>query len=152
MHFTFSTAFILALSGQAVLSTPVIHKTTTIGSTFPVHDLSSGGAHPNVTLARGGLHAETTASDSFASLLLCSTQNCISCVQIDLSTIPHNECFVSGLSNIASAAVSQADDSGLSFGTFIGQAGCVEFVQIPVINTCYNNNNSSIKFTDFALA
>ncbi|KAI0816982.1 hypothetical protein BC628DRAFT_1413903 [Trametes gibbosa] len=136
--------------GQAALCNPLSLKLTSIGATFPVHDISVGGAHPNTTLSTGRVHADITPSDFPASFLFCTTPNCISCFAVDMSTIPHNECLLAGLA-YESVAISQPSNTGLDFGCFIGPSGCASFLQIPAVNTCYNIN-SPAPFTDFSLA
>ncbi|KAH9851847.1 hypothetical protein C2E23DRAFT_209365 [Lenzites betulinus] len=152
MRTTFTTAFILAFFGQAALCTPLAGlKPTTIGATFPVQDLSSGGARPNTTLSHGGrIHADITPADFPAAFLMCTTPNCISCFAQDLSTIPHNECLVNSF-DMLSIAISQPSNVGLDFGCFVGSTGCGILDQIAAVNTCYNIN-SSVPFTNFALA
>ncbi|OJT08610.1 hypothetical protein TRAPUB_537 [Trametes pubescens] len=148
----FTTAiitFALALLAHAVHASPAVPVKTNIGAKFPVHDLSAGGARPNTTLSTSGLHAAVVPADFPANLLLCNTVSCISCIQLDMSTLPHNECLNSGIEAL-SVAISQPSNSGLDFGVFVAPDGCASFTQIPAVNTCYNVNGETV--SGFALA
>ncbi|KAI8996337.1 hypothetical protein BD414DRAFT_477607 [Trametes punicea] len=148
MRSTFA-AVALALLGQAVYASPLTAETTDVAAAFPVVDLSSVQAHPNITLSQGGIHIDAAQQEFPATLLFCPTVSCISCFGIDLSSVPTNECLASGV-NFASVSINQPSNEGLPFGVFVGPPGCESFVQLPAVNTCYNVNPAP--FTDYAVA
>ncbi|KAI9063874.1 hypothetical protein FKP32DRAFT_1571143 [Trametes sanguinea] len=148
MRFTLF-AVAAAVFGQTVLASPLTPETTDIAAKFPVVELSSAQAHPNITLSQGGIHIDAAQAEFPATLLLCTTTSCISCFGFDLSAVPTNECIASGI-NYQSIAISQPSNEGLPFGVFGSPPGCTSFVQIPAVNTCYNV--SPAPFADYAIA
>ncbi|KAH9888992.1 hypothetical protein C8Q73DRAFT_655076 [Cubamyces lactineus] len=148
MRSTF-VAIALALFSQAAFASPLSTETTDIASKFPVVDLGSIQAHPNVTLSQAGIHVDAAQQEFPATLLLCPTTSCISCFGFDLSTLPTNECLAAGF-NFESIAINQPSNEGLPFGVFVGPPGCLSFAQIPSVNTCYNANNGP--FVDYAIS
>ncbi|KAI0351931.1 hypothetical protein OH77DRAFT_844212 [Trametes cingulata] len=148
MLFSFAIAAI-AFFGQAVYASPLSAETTSVAASFPVLDITSAKAHPNITLGHGGIHADAAQAEFPATLLLCPTASCISCFGFDLSVVPTNECLAAGLSYV-SVAINQPSNEGLPFGVFIGPPGCASFLQIPAVNTCYNINGAT--FSDYAVA
>ncbi|KAI0372685.1 hypothetical protein BV20DRAFT_39257 [Pilatotrama ljubarskyi] len=148
MLFTFAIAA-LALLGQAVDASVLATEATNVAASFPVVDITSAKAHPNITLGHGGIHADAAQAEFPATLLLCPTTSCISCFGFDLSATPTNLCLAAGFS-YSSVAINQPSNEGLPFGVFIGPPGCASFLQIPAVNTCYNINGGT--FSDYAVA
>lgn len=142
-------AFALALLAHTVHASPAVTVKTDIASKFPVHDLRSAVAHPNATLSTAGLHPAVAQAEFPAFLLMCPTVSCISCIQLDMSTIPHNECLGSGVEAM-SVAINQPSNEGLPFGVFVAPDGCTSITQIPAVNTCYNVNGGTV--SEFAFA
>ncbi|KAI0657962.1 hypothetical protein C8Q70DRAFT_251629 [Cubamyces menziesii] len=136
------TVFTLALFGQAAVAAstpnPLLGELTNAGAKFPVADVKDATVVEGKTLSTHGVLHTNTAQDFFpATLLLCPTDNCISCFPLDLSTFPVSTCLAE-LFTFQSVAINQPSDEGLPFGVFVGGGGCTEFTQIPVVNTCYN--------------
>ena len=149
MPFAFAFAAIaLALFGQTAFAAPPSTEATDIASKFPVFDFGSIQAHPNVTLAPGGIHVDAAQQTFPATLLLCPTTSCISCFGFDLSAIPANNCLTAGF-NFASFSINQPSNEGLPFGVFVGPPGCTSFFQIPEVNECFNVVNGT--FADYSL-
>ncbi|CDO75987.1 hypothetical protein BN946_scf184548.g4 [Trametes cinnabarina] len=146
-----STFFALAaaLLCQTALATPLTSKATDSGAEFPVVDISGVQARPLVPLSQGGIHVDTTQAEFPATLLLCSTPSCISCIGIDLSSLPMNECLTPDIT-FQTAVIRQPSAQGLPFTVFVGPPGCASFVPLSTVNTCYNLNSTA--FSDFALA
>ncbi|KAI0657963.1 hypothetical protein C8Q70DRAFT_918529 [Cubamyces menziesii] len=148
MPFAFAlTAIALALFSQTAFAAPPSTEATDIASKFPVFDFGSIQAHPNVTLAQGGIHVDAAQQEFPATLLLCPTASCISCFRFDLSATTTNECFAAGF-DFASFSIDQPSNEGLSFGVFVGPPGCLSFFQIPEVNACFNVVNGT--FADYS--
>ncbi|KAI0644244.1 hypothetical protein C8Q79DRAFT_136165 [Trametes meyenii] len=157
MRFGF-TAFILGLlsSGSYATPPPIHAEPVHFGGKFPVYDLGAHDieVHPNATVPLPGtskVHALDVPGEFPATLLLCPTVDCISCFGIDMSIVPHNECFTNGIT-FQSITINQPSNAGLPFGVFAGPSGCFSFAQIPSVNTCFNVNASGSPFTDYSLA
>ncbi|RPD64089.1 hypothetical protein L226DRAFT_533400 [Lentinus tigrinus ALCF2SS1-7] len=158
MYFAIAAVALVALSqlAQATPLSPVAVSVKPAGEAvnfaakFPVHDLGSIAAQPNVTLASSsGVHTDVADATFPATLLLCPSVSCLSCFSFDLSTIPQNECLIDTSSTFSSVAISQPSNEGLPFEVLVGPTGCLSFAQIPAVNECFNVNNGP--FTDFAI-
>lgn len=157
MYFVIAAVVLAGLS-QVAQATPLstvatrvepVRQAVTTAAKFPVHDLGSVAAHPNVTLPSGAVHSDV-AGGAGAILLLCPSVNCLSCFSFDLGTLTlTNECLIDQSSTFASAAISQPSNAGLPFEVLIGPAGCLSFAQIPAVNECFNVNPAP--FADFAI-
>ncbi|KAI0351932.1 hypothetical protein OH77DRAFT_1429258 [Trametes cingulata] len=150
----FSTLTVLALaffgqSAYAVSSSLTNSPPTDIGAALPVVNIHSLTPKANATLSAAGhskIHADLfgeAPTDFPATLLLCPTDLCISCFAIDLSTLPVSMCLAESF-NIKSVAISQPSDAGLSFGVFVGEPGCENFIQIPSVNGCFGDFGATI--------
>ncbi|KAI0666823.1 hypothetical protein C8Q78DRAFT_1057180 [Trametes maxima] len=145
-----TSVFAFAFLGQSASATPfsriVPGEPTDIAASFPIVNIHSAVSKPNVTLpygaSRSRLHADVAIPPGTfpATLLACSTENCISCIPFDMSTFPHNTCLAESF-NISSVAINQPSDQGLPFGVFVG-SGCTNFIQIPGVNQCFTTENA----------
>ncbi|KAI0684479.1 hypothetical protein C8T65DRAFT_821218 [Cerioporus squamosus] len=148
MLFTLSTIALALL--PAVQATPVAMGTTlhpivqdvSAAAGVPIVglDLGSVAAHGNVTVSKGGAHADSADAIYPAAIFFCTSYNCASCAGYDLSVQPHEVCLTPGF-NFVSMFISQPSNEGLPFAIYTGPSGCGAFAQVPVVNTCYNANN-----------
>ncbi|TFK88019.1 hypothetical protein K466DRAFT_521547, partial [Polyporus arcularius HHB13444] len=142
--FVFALAFLGAVHANPLATsktlTPLVHDVNA-GHGFPVVDLDLGSvaAHGNVTVGKGGVHADSADSTYPAYIYICPVYNCASCYVYDLSEIPHEECLAFTF-DFHSIAISQPSSEGLPFAVYSGPAGCGAFAQVPLVNTCYNTN------------
>ncbi|KAI0629113.1 hypothetical protein C8Q77DRAFT_306023 [Trametes polyzona] len=160
MQFTLPTLAALAVLAQTAFASPVTTGLTDVGKTLPVVDITKAIVQTNKTRSGGRknrIHADfgglPPPPGTFpATLLLCPTANCVSCIPLDMSTLPHNVCMAQSF-NITSIAVDQPSDAGFPFGIFFGPAGCLDFSQLPAVNQCFNlaSGNGTAPTTDIAL-
>ncbi|KAI0372655.1 hypothetical protein BV20DRAFT_1111856 [Pilatotrama ljubarskyi] len=149
----FSTLTFLALAffsqyAYAVSSSLTNSPPTDIAAALPVVDIHALTPKANATLSAAGpsrIHADVfgeSPTDFPATLMLCTTDLCISCFPLDMSTLPVGMCLSDSF-NIKSVAIVQPSDAGLSFGVFVGAPGCLRFIQIPMVNTCFSTDNGT---------
>ena len=143
----FSLATLALVFAAAVGAVPVTDTLTpTVDSVSvdaaSVLDLSFGSVSKdgNVTIHKGGLHADAASATYPATLFLCRTSSCGSCTGYDLSIQRHNTCLTGGFT-FYSTYISQPSNSGLPFAVYTGPSGCSSFAQVPVVNTCYRTSN-----------
>ena len=126
----------------------------TTAASFPIHELAAAGApttHTALTspaVAFPGLHSDAAQQTFPATLLLCPSANCASCFGFDLSTLPVNVCLTT--SAFSSVAISQPSNVGIGFVVGVGQGDCANFVDISLVNTCFDITQDA-QFTQFAL-
>ncbi|KAI0645955.1 hypothetical protein C8Q79DRAFT_1119561 [Trametes meyenii] len=93
---------------------------------------------------------DTTNATFPATLLLCSTANCIQndCAHFDLIHLVNLDgVCVTGNFHIVAAQIVQPSNSGLPFEVAVGTAGCENRVLVPV-NDCVNLPSNEV-FTTF---
>ncbi|KAI0372686.1 hypothetical protein BV20DRAFT_38990 [Pilatotrama ljubarskyi] len=142
---TFVALAFFAQSAYAVLSSLTNSPPTDFGAALPIADIHALTPKANATLSSAGhskIHADLfgeSPTDFPATLLVCPTDECISCFPLDMSTFPVSTCLAESF-NIKSVAISQPSDAGLSFGVFVGAPGCSGFIQIPTVNECFSTD------------
>ncbi|OJT02917.1 hypothetical protein TRAPUB_6587 [Trametes pubescens] len=153
----FTLAAISQTAYAAIKSAITSAPPTDIGKSLPVVSIHSVTPVANKTLSSGrssrihaALFGQAPPAGTFpATLLMCTTSDCISCFPADLSTFPTNMCLAESFS-MQSVAISQPSDEGLPDALFIGQPGCTAFQQIPAVNQCFNLD-PTVQNTDVAL-
>lgn len=140
---------VAAIFSATAIASPAA-RSATVTPNFPVSEktisLSDTTAHPGISKAAEKFSLEDRsrleARQEFpADLLLCTTANCASCFEVDLSTFPFDVCETSSISFV-SVAISQPSNAGLPFAVLVGPPGCASFAQIPAVNTCFNINQA----------
>ncbi|RPD58804.1 hypothetical protein L226DRAFT_264597 [Lentinus tigrinus ALCF2SS1-7] len=109
-----------------------------------------GGAMRNATGDSLTSFTANAASQFPATLLLCQSNDCASCLGFDLSSASHATCLDPAGSTFVfqSAAISQESDSGLGFAVEVSPGGCASFSTLPRVNTCIPLSGT---FAEFAL-
>ncbi|CDO68193.1 hypothetical protein BN946_scf184938.g45 [Trametes cinnabarina] len=145
----YSSAFFaiaLALSGQAVHATPTPAPILpSLPTSFPIVNLDIFAASSNVSLARHGLHAETTENTPglISYLYLCESPNCAgTCTFTNLGGIEANECT---LNNPFVSAIIQQTYANIAYEVVVGPRECPEVVALPSINVCYNLSGATFE-------
>ena len=139
MQYAF-VALAIALFGYAVAdSVSGSGGQSNAPASFPVSNLTFGGANSGTTLPQAGLNTNSAQAEFPASLLLCRNTACAGCTSFNLSAIPQNICFSPDpLFSFLSVAVVQPSNQGLPFGVEVGPANCGEVAAIPRVNECFD--------------
>lgn len=138
-------------------SIPILHviaaTSMTAAGGFPVADLKSVPAHTNITLGQNGTHIATKQQLTNATLILCSSVDCIAALgecqlfNLDDPSLRLGMC-VSTLP-FMSVMIDQFSGTGLPFAVLIGPPGCEELDKVAAVNQCFNLR---VLFGEFLLA
>ncbi|KAI0644249.1 hypothetical protein C8Q79DRAFT_136774 [Trametes meyenii] len=138
MHFTLAIAtVVVVVFGSGVRAVPLTASdAAALASKFPVSSLDAFGIHSNTTLGRGSLRPDA-ATDPI--LIVCGAENCAeSCTSFDLAVLPNDLCLPALTNQFVSAGISNPTNAGLPFAVVVGTTNCVEVIQLPATNECFN--------------
>ncbi|KAI0771671.1 hypothetical protein BD413DRAFT_437381, partial [Trametes elegans] len=108
-------------------------------ASFAVVELNTTSPFVPAALASHGsvLGPQPDATFFPANLLMCAAVSCTSCTSFDLSTLPADECFGTAVTTL-SVAIVQPSNIGLQTSVVVGTPGCIQFLQVTTVNTCFN--------------
>ncbi|KAI0645954.1 hypothetical protein C8Q79DRAFT_1010836 [Trametes meyenii] len=144
--------WLFLLFAQAIYAAPRLsldaHPAPTAVATA---NLTTLGAHTKTTLpGPGTIHTNIAEADFPAFLDLCFFQQCQSCVSIDLSMTPADECIATSLYH--TAFIQQTSNSGLDFAVFAAMTDCDELAQLTAVNTCFSLPDEALNtYTNYAI-
>ncbi|KAL7280667.1 hypothetical protein ACG7TL_005606 [Trametes sanguinea] len=139
MHFKLSIAAVAALLHvQAIAANPLSNPSANVDpGTFPVVDLATAQATPNVTLSPDGIQPDASQQTYPADIYFCQDDRCQSCFPpFDLSTIPPHSCFNAPFP-FWTVIVRQPSNDGLPFEVRVGRDCDSELFALPAVNICF---------------